>query len=347
MTPEYAVVKGEFLHVPKTGRLSLKGAPHQLQPRTADKDNPYFKVREMYVARPGHVLYEADFGGIEAVLTAYLSGVNNDGTAKVGCEDARQMLRLTGIDIHSFISSFDIGQPADWKWSDADLKAYLKLFRTENREWMTKGGRKLPFEGVRDCNKTGLYGSLYHGGPGTLVRSQPDVFPTVEVAAAVQKQIFELFPSVPKWWTSVCDEAEEFGYVTTPDGYRQHFSDVYDWRFSKRTKRWSPHMARIANECIAAKPQHLAMCFMAQGLAEFWENYPQHREGLRLTIHDSMLGEWLLTDMPDVRTAIRTSMEKPLSCLPLPAEWEMGTHLKVAIDGKMSKDGGNWREMFK
>ena len=65
--PDVALVRGEFLHVPKTGRLSMKGAPHQLQPKTSDPANPYYQVRDMYIARPGHQLLARDFGGIEAV----------------------------------------------------------------------------------------------------------------------------------------------------------------------------------------------------------------------------------------------------------------------------------------
>lgn len=340
-------VHTEFTHVPKTGRLASRNPNLQNVPRFADENSPYFKIREMFVARPGHRLLEADFGGIEAVLTMYEAGVNTDGTAKVGTEDAQLGLRLTNIDIHGFISSHDIGQPADPTWSDADLKDFLAAFRKENRQWKTKSGLMRSYEEIRDCNKTGLYASLYGGGPGTLVRSRPDVFPNEAVAASVQAQIFGLFPSVPKWWWEVCAEADQFGYVTTPDGYRQWFIDVLVNEYSKREEKWNIKMSRLANECIAAKPQHLAMCFTGQGLDLFWEQYPQYRDGLRLTIHDSVCGEWADHEILDVGRALKGCMETPLPFLPLPEAWGLGRHLKVAVEAKVSEVSGDWRSMTK
>ena len=340
-------VGGEFGHLPKTGRLSQRNPNHQNVSRTSDPLNPYYKVREMYIAAPDHRLLEADFSGIEAVLTMYYAGVHANGTAKMGCEDAKQGLRLTGIDIHGYLSSHDIGQPADLSWSDADLRDYLAAFRKENRTWKTKSGLMRLYEDIRDCNKTGLYGSLYMGGPGTLVRAKPDVFPNEAIAAAVQGLIFELFPSVPRWWWEVCREAMEFGYVTTPDGYRQYFSDVLEKVFHKKTQTWDTRMARVANECVAAKPQHTAMLYTAQGLGLFAERYPQERDLLRLTIHDSVVAEPHKDIAYDLYQRLKACMETPLKFLRLPSEWAMGEHLRIGVDGKQSEVGGSWREMKK
>lgn len=343
----FALAKAELLHIPKTGRLACKGSPHQLQPRTSDPLNPYYKVREMYVASPGCRLAEIDFSGLEAVLTFYLAGVTNAGLPKPGTEDARQGLRLTQSDIHSYLATHDIGQPADLKWSDADLNAYFAEFRKENRKWVAKSGKLQFFEDIRDCDKMGLYGSLYAGGPGTLVRSRPDVFSSIAIASAVQGLIFDLFPSVPKWWWEVAQEAEQYGYITTQDGYPQHFSDVLDHVYLKKEARWDTRLNRTANEAIAAKPQHLGMCFTAQGIDLFWEQYPQYRDFLRLTIHDSVLGEHHEDTVMDVCRALKGCMETPLPFLPLPVEWGMGTHLKVKVDTKMSTTAGDWRQMEK
>jgi hypothetical protein len=223
----------------------------------------------------------------------------------------------------------------------------LAEFRKENRQWKTKSGLMRSYEEIRDCNKTGLYASLYGGGPGTLVRSRPDVFPNEAVAASVQAQIFGLFPSVPKWWWEVCAEADQHGYVTTPDGYRQWFIDVLVNEYSKRDEKWNVKMSRLANECIAAKPQHLAMCFTGQGLDLFWENYPQYRDGLRLTIHDSIVGEWPDAQILEVGRALKSCMETPLPFLPLPEAWGLGSHLKVAVEAKVSEVSGDWRSMTK
>lgn len=340
--PDVALVRGEFLHVPKTGRLSMKGAPHQLQPKTNDPNNPYYQVRDMYISRPGHQLLARDFGGIEAVLTAYYSGVDDHGRPKPGRDDARQMLRLTNIDIHSFIACHAIGQPADLGWADDVLRAYFKSFKDDKTTlWPVAGGTAI-FKTIRDACKTGLYGSLYGGGPGTLVRSQPSIFPTRAVAAFYQDLIFALFPCVRLWHWEVCTEADTYGYVTTNDGYRQWFFDVIEQRFSKVTKQWTPHLSPLANECIAAKPQHTAMLFTGAGLVRFWEERPDLREGLLLTIHDEIFGEWRDEQLDEVDEALRVAMEAPLPFLPLPEAWGLGSHLRVLTE---AKSGPTWKQM--
>lgn len=350
--PQYGRVCGEFLHVPRTGRLSMKGAPHQLQPRTSDPLNPYYQVREMYVAPPGHRIMEFDFGGIEGVLTQYYTGVDAaTGRPKPGREDARQGLRLSGIDIHGYISSFALedGQHgADVSWSDSDLAAYFKQFRAENRQWRTRSGQMKLYEDIRDANKTGYYASLYGGGPSVLVQSQPSLFPNTMVAAEVQNLILgERFPSIRKWHWEECEAADRDGYLTTPDGYRQWFTDVIEHSWSKRENKWTHRLGKSAKECIAAKPQHTAMLYTGAAIGRFWDRYPDFRQYLRLTIHDSIVTVQPDEVTKDVAMALQSCMEEALPFLPLPLEWNMGSHLSIKAEGKWSAIGGNWREMSK
>ncbi len=328
---------------------SMKGAPHQLQPRTSDPENPFYQVREMYVAGPDSRITELDFGGIEGVLTMYLSGVNvvnGVAYAKPNADDARHGLRLTGIDIHGFVSSHAIGQPADLKWSDADLKDYFALFRKENRLWKLPTGMTL-YEDIRDANKTGLYASLYGGGPSVLMQSQPKLFPDEAAGQRVQDLIFGLFPSIPNWWWEVAQEADTLGYITTPDGYRQWFSDVIDHRYSKKKQKWIPTLGKLAKEAIAGKPQHLGMLFTGAGIGRFWAQYPEYRQYLRLTIHDSILTLQVDARSVEVYVALKQCMETPMEVLPLPVEWGMGSNLVIKAEGKWTSPGGNWREMKK
>lgn len=324
---------------------SMKGAPHQLQPKTSDPENPFYQVRDMYVARPGWRLLARDFSGIEAKIVAYVAGVNLDGTEKPGREDARHMLRLTEIDVHGYLASHAIGQPADLAWSNADLADYFGTMKKENRRWDVNGVPQL-YKDVREACKTGLYASLYGGKPGTMVRSNPQIFTNDTVATFYQEQIiFSAFPCIRKWHWDVYREVEKQWYIASGDGYRQHYCDVLEWKFSKTEQKWNQHVGKAADQAVNAVPQHLGMCFTGQGIDLFWENYPELRHGLRLTIHDEILGEWPEHEVLAASEALRVSMETPLNFLPLPASWGLGSHLSVGTEAKCSPIGGSWKSM--
>ncbi len=321
-------VRGEYNHRAKTLRLAMRSPSLQVIPKDDGSGSVYARVKEFFVAAPGHGFTEIDYASIEAVLVGYLA---ND----------RELIRLAGDrvkDVHGFIATTALGKAPDLTWSDDDLRGYLKEFRKENRTWDVNG-RPMTYDALRQGCKQSLYLSMYLGTPSRMVQAAPNIFPTRQVAKYFQELFFTTFPKVPKWQWATCEQAEQLGYVLTPDGFRQHFSDVfvYTWSGTEWTREYGP----AAKEAVAGAPQHLGIIFSAVAIAALRREYPEIHEGLRLSIHDSLLTEFPLEKREAYAYTIQQVMERPLPCLPLPAEWGMGSHLAIATEAKFSYDDGH------
>lgn len=320
-----------FKHTPKTLRLAMQTL--QLLPRVdEEKPSVYNDVRKMYVAAPGHVLLARDYSGIEAVLVAYLAADPH-------------MLRLTRLGVHDFVASHAVEKPARLSWSDADilehfsaLKKFAGTFRVEEST--------LAYDVVRQASKRAVYLSLYGGTSARMVQVEPSIFPTRARAQWYQDLFFSLFPSVKTWHWAVCEEAEQRGYAVAANGFRLHYQDVFTYSFNRVTKRWEKKLGETAKECIASKPQHLALWLLATSLVSAAQD-EEILNGLCLTIHDEIFGEWPVARAAGVDARVKAIMERPFACLPLPPSWGMGTHLSIATEGKMSPEGGSWGHMRK
>lgn len=340
-------VHGTYTDFAATLRWSMQSPSLQVLPRPEkgnDGELPPMlsRVRDIFCAAPGHAYHARDFSGIESVLTYYLAG-------------ERGGMRLAGGNIqnvHGWIATHAIGKPIDLSWSDSDIKDALNEFQHENRVWKMASGQAKPFKEIRTGCKRASHLSNYGGTPARMTQAEPDLFPTKAVAEWFQRTYFEACPAVPKWQWAVCEEAAEKGYVTTPDGFRMWFFEPFDWSFSKRLKAagkdpWVKRYSLQAKEIMAAKPQHLAAMYMALALDHLWREAPEHiKQGLRLTIHDEILGEWPVAQLAEADKWLMDSMERPCGWLPLPPEWEMGSHLAIKTSAKRGSEGGSWGVML-
>ena len=66
------------------------------------------------------------------------------------------------------------------------------------------------------------------------------------------------------------------------------------------------------------------------------------RNSLRLFIHDSLVGECPRAQAPYIINKVRKIMSQPVPWLPLPPEWDMGTHLQVDVEAQW---GPTWGAM--
>ena len=104
----------EFQHNPSTLRLACQNPNMQNLPRSSKDDADLANiVRNLVVARPGHVFVEADFSGIEAVLVGYFAR-------------DKDYIRLAKLGIHAYLASHVLGRPADLAWPNDKLKKYFK-----------------------------------------------------------------------------------------------------------------------------------------------------------------------------------------------------------------------------
>jgi DNA polymerase I-like protein with 3'-5' exonuclease and polymerase domains len=279
----------------------------------------------MYIAAPGHGFVARDYSGIEAVLVGYLAA-------------DQALLRLAGgtiKDVHGFVATTALGKAPDLSWSDADIRNYLMEFRDANAVWDVNG-QAMPYKTLRDACKQSIYLSFYLGTPSRMVMSAPDVFPTYPVARWFQDLFFSTFPKVQKWQWAICEEAERHGYITTPDGFRQYFSDVFKYTWG--VDKWDKSYGVTAKECVAAGSQHMGFMYSAQAMVALRREFPEVHEGLRLSIHDELLGEYPLDFREEADRVLQQVMERPMKCMPLPEEWKLGSHLAISTEAKWSHE---------
>jgi DNA polymerase I-like protein with 3'-5' exonuclease and polymerase domains len=269
-----------------------------------------------------------DYSGIEAALVAYLA--NDAGMYRLAA-------KVQGM--HDFVATHAIGQPADLSWSDADVQGYFATFKKENRTW-TVGAQTAAYGQIRQgCKRAGFL-SFYGGTAARMQQVEPGLFPDRKTAQWYQDLIFGTFPSIKRWQWQTCEEAEKLGYVTAPSGFRLWYPDgVFEYTYQNR--KWEKKFGAVAKECLAAKPQHMGMWCSAKALARAIAD-PVLAPGLRLSIHDEILGEWDQTQQEDVDGRLKAAMEIEMSEMPLPASWGMGAYVVVQTE---AKSGQRWADM--
>ncbi len=325
-------VRGVYNHNPKTLRKAMKDPSLQVLPRSNDKQSLKARIKEYFVAAFGFVLLARDYSGIEAQLVAYFAGL-------------KDLLRLTKIDVHGFIASHAIGKPVDLNVSDAELKWTLGELKKANERYKVAGSpHPVVYKEIRDAAKRALYLSMYGGTAGRMVQAEPSLFPTKKIAQWYQDLFFDLFPGVRAWQWKICEEAERFTFITCPSGFRMYFHDVFQYSWMKGEKKWEKKLGEVAKECIASKPQHMALMYSAHAMKRLWEDEELSRY-LRLTIHDEIMLEVPVEKADTVDMRLQEVMEMPMKTMPLPPEWGMGDYLMIETESKRSKEGGAWSEM--
>jgi len=309
-----------YTHTPETLRLAMQIL--QTMPR-ADEDagDLYRRVRRLVIAAPDHVLLSRDYSGIEAVMTGYLCGSKN-------------FMRLCLLGVHDFVATHAFNDPAQFEWPDDQLKDHYAKVKAD----VGPGKYKV----VRTGCKRAVYLSLYGGGPGEMIRREPDIFTDYAEAEHYQRLVFDLFPEIPRWHWDTAEEADKKGYITSPvSGFRLHNMDLFNFEYNEQTGKVERTLGPNAKEVIAAGPQHAAACFLADAAIRASQD-ADLAPYLRLLIHDEILTEMPVSDADRLDERLRVAMEQPMLTMPLPPEWNMGSHVVVKTD---SKRGHRWSDM--
>lgn len=324
-----------FGHNPSSLRLCSFDPNLQNIPRGGDELSNY--VKEIFVCPAGSTFWERDFSGIEAKLVGYFAG-------------ARQYVRLTSIDVHSFYTSYALNA-IDGRvkandlplldWDDDRLTARLKELKKE-----------FGFE------RNSLYKHLVHGanylqsprGAAEHIFKNTGRAFDPKLIARVMGIYFELFPEIRKWHRDLCNRVDgtkrrEAGeddldpwtlgvcYVKNPFGYVHHFYDVLEWK--KVGNEWISSFGEDAKRLVSFLPQSTAAAIIKQAAKRLYYDYPWVGETLRLLIHDSILGE---TKESYLETCLKISqevMETPIPELPLDPTWGMGEYLSIGTEAKV------------
>lgn len=337
---------GTFTHKPSTLRLSMVNP--NLQNVVADrggKESLAAGFKHCLIAAPGCKLVEADFSGIEAVLTGWFAG-------------DPLYIRLAFLGVHAWLTSHVIGKPADLSWSDADLGAYFKDIK------------KYYDAEYQRCKRT-VHGVSYGLTPYGMHERFPRNFPTLASAKRVVDLFFSIAPTIPKFQNTVREIAYKQNYLGGPGahpfGYKHWFWDVFNYRkisdaaYVTRLRTGQP-ASRMNGQCYAiqfGEDAKRAVAFLPQSTAggEIKEvglrlHNPEEqnyigdafygRTPTRALIHDSFLLEVPDAQVDSVIEKVVQEMTRPILQLPCPVEWGLGSHLKINVAVKL---GQNWGDM--
>jgi DNA polymerase I-like protein with 3'-5' exonuclease and polymerase domains len=280
--------------------------------------------RKCVAAPPGKKLIELDFSGIEAVETGWFMG------------DAAY-IRLAKLGVHAYVASHLVKQPADLKWSDADLKAHFKKI---------KGAFPDQYDRAKRCVHGRNYGLTEHG----MSDYYPEIFPTRPDARKVIDLYEAVCPGLAPWQKRVRLQAHNQHYLGGPRqhpfGYKHWFWDVVN--YTRVGGKWHESWGADAKRCIAFLPQSSAMGVIQEAMLRLFDLSEGGRfigdadEGetpLRAQIHDSLLLEVPDAQVDRVLASAVFEMTRPIVQQSCPSEWGLGAYLTIGVEAKI---GRNW-----
>jgi uracil-DNA glycosylase family 4 len=290
-------------------------------------------VKSMFVAPPGSAFWEIDYTGIEAVLVGYFAR-------------SPQLIRLARMGVHDYVNAHALHHldkviPASdlpqLDWDDDTLRASLRQFKQD-------------FPKERFVRKRLVHGHHYMMGPfkaqEVLLKELNRVIPIKDIKAFFQ--FYDaLFPEITRWQQQLClrvDGTESTsdpglgidagaGWVRNPSGMLHRYFRVLNWtRVADESWTWT--YGPSAKALIAFNPQHAAAAIGRRAVRAVAQHSPTALRALRLFIHDSLVGECAITALPHIIETVARIMQQPVPWLPLPAEWEMGTHLAIDVEAQ-------------
>ena len=326
-TDKDGIIHTTFTHNPSTLRSASQRPNLQNLPRGGDELSAL--IRNLIVARPGHVFLARDYSGIEAVLVGYLA------------PDPGYM-RLARHDVHSFYTAYALHELDPKRvlandlpllgWDDAKLFSRLAEIKKEFKE-----------------ERNALYKHLVHGanfmqGPRgaaeKILNETGREFP-VTLVKKVMDIYFDLFPAIKKWHASTLAQTDRDGYIRNPFGYVHRFYRVYEWE--KIGTQWQKEPGPDANKVIAFGPQSSAAGIIKEAMLRMFQNhYEAVGQYIRLLIHDEVFTEVPEDKVDEIDALMQLEMERPISCMPMMPEWNMGDNLIILTE---AKKGPRWGEM--
>lgn len=149
----------------------------------------------------GTRLFEADYAGIEAVLSGWYM-------------HDPSYIRLARLGVHAGLASHILGRPYDPDWPDAQIAAYFKEIKTLE-----------PL--VYDRSKRNVHGRNYGLTIYGMVRNFPETFPTLKVAKHYSEVYDRMAPGLPTWHGQVRELAYKQNFLGGPGahpfGYKHWF----------------------------------------------------------------------------------------------------------------------------
>jgi DNA polymerase-1 len=162
------------------------------------------KVRQLFIAPPGHVLVSTDYSQIEPRITAVMSG----------CHVMLEAYRAVGRDIYSEMAKVFFPGYEDWEYYDIEEKSY-----------------KSPYRANVKAIVLGLtYGMTEYGLAESLNC-------TVEKAVEEIERFFDTFPEIKELMHGFVEHAKKHGYVECIYHTKRRLPEINDKKFRAGAER--------------------------------------------------------------------------------------------------------------
>lgn len=250
-------VTTQYGHHPSTWRKSSRNVNLQNIPiRNAEMAEA---IRSTMVAEPGHVLIEADYEGIEAVIVGVLAG-------------DKDYIRVCKAGLHGFTASRWMGSPIDINLPFDELRRQCKAIKKAHPE-------------DYDRAKRGNHGVNYLLSAYGLNDEHPEAFPKQRDAQKYIDFYFGLFPKIRLWHQNILKIASKQTFLDNHYGIRHYFYNVLLW---DPIARDYSKLGDDAKRAVAFIPQSDGSCIQNIDLIALGDD-PLIEPWLRLVIHDSKI----------------------------------------------------------
>ncbi len=330
--------------------------------------------RDCIVADPGYRLLELDYSGIEGVITGWLCG----DPAYIRLATLGVHAYLTAFLLHD---AKKLAGVPDLAWSDQDLAAFFSDIKKKFPEMYDKAKRCVHGNnyGLTTHGMVNNFPDVFTGGLKEAQRVQDMYY---ALAPKLPQYHSKMRDHAYEHGFLGGSYVDDYTLLTSgghhPWGYMHYFYGVMSFRplneANYRRLMWiaknrmnlpkHPRVAIIHNRpfekvmgedskrVIAFPPQSIAAGTLKEAaLTLFHPDSPdtigtlaEGKTPLVAPIHDSFLlhvpdhlHEWVVLHAAEV-------MRRSIPTMPLPADWGMGTHLRVNVAAKVSPVGGSWAE---
>lgn len=265
---------------PETGRLSSVRPNMQNIPKGGVDVELARAIRSCIIpSEPGRVLLECDWKAMEAVLTGYFAGDD-------------EYIAASQKDSHSWFAGYLLQAQGALKEVPSPKTDAFDAFAS----WVKKEHKELRALAKKVNLATG-YGMRAPLLASTLHCTVSEAKRYLEIKA-------KMAPKLEAWKDHTWREAHAKGYLETPFGYRNYYSDVLNIRDGKAT------LGKEANEALAFRPQSSGAAMLRETMLAL-----DHLDGKLFNwlvpIHDAVLVECWEKDVEEAREKICSAMAKP------------------------------------
>jgi uracil-DNA glycosylase len=307
-------VHPQFLYKPATGQLSSvnPNVQNSSAGKGADKKKAELaaRFRRIIEALEGHVLIEADYHSFHGMTTGFEAG-------------DEQYMRLARLDMHSFLTSYLVKEPAHFDWPDDQLMEFLNHI---------KGKYKI----IRDTQaKPTILGAQFGMQANTLWKNNEELIHSKAEAQKLLNLLDSLFPKVKKYKVDIVRLAHSQKCLVSKFGYVRRFWEAMKW--DSQVGGWIK--GAQAEQAMAFLPANDAFGHKKEAMLTLRSLGLDEKYGLINEIHDSLVFCCLDRFAEECCYDVKRIMEAPSKVLVSP---EVPDGLAVEVEIKM---GRNWAEM--